>query len=64
MTNKRLLVIGQFALILGFVGFSTNYLYFDSQIIFFLVGVLLGLALIFNITFLLKIRKKAAHNKV
>ena len=34
-----------------------NYLYFDSQIIIFLVGVLLGLALILNLTFLIKNRK-------
>ena len=73
MTNKRLLVIGQFTLLLNFVGFWTNYLYFDNLIIYFFVGVLIGLSLLFNLVYLIKIGnksiviidliKKAAHNK-
>ncbi len=55
--NKFLIVVGQLSLLVGFIGFLANYLYFDNQIIFFLVGVLLGLALIFNLTFLLQNRK-------
>ena len=57
MTNKRLLVIGQFTLLLGFVGFWTNYLYFDNLIIYFFVGVLIGLSLLFNLVYLIKNRK-------
>ena len=59
MTNKRLLVIGQFALVLGSVGFWTNYLYFDNLIIYFFVGVLIGLALLFNLVYLIKIGNKS-----
>jgi hypothetical protein len=57
MTNKRLLVIGQFTLLLNFVGFWTNYLYFDNLIIYFFVGVLIGLSLLFNLVYLIKNRK-------
>ena len=57
MRNKLVLIIGQFSLFIGFVGFWANYFYFERLIIYFFFGILFGFSLIFNLTFLLKNRK-------
>jgi len=56
-TNKSLLIIGQFSLFLSILGFISNYLYFDNNsILAFSVGILMGLSLVINLTYLIRIR--------
>ncbi len=56
--NKSLLVIGQFSLALSILGFISNYFYFNNNpIITFSVGILMGLSLVMNLTYLIKGRK-------
>jgi len=56
--NKLLIVIGQFSLILSFVGFLINNLLLDNNpIIAFIIGILMGISLVFNLTFLVKMNK-------
>ena len=58
MKKIRLLVIGQFSLVFGIFGFLINYLYLNNNpIIIFVIGILLGLSLVLNLTFLLKSRE-------
>lgn len=55
--NTRFLVFGQFSYILGFLGLLTNELYFNSSsLLAFFSGLLLGISLVFNLTYLLKRR--------
>lgn len=59
MKNIRLLLItGQFALFFGLTGFLVNYLFLDNNpYLAFTTGVLLGLSLVFNMAFLLSMKK-------
>jgi len=58
MKNKLLLITGEFALVIGLIGYGINYFYYDNLIVYILVGILFGLSLVFNLNFLLKNRKK------
>jgi vacuolar-type H+-ATPase subunit I/STV1 len=56
--NKLLITIGQFLLILSFVGFLINNLLLDNNsIIAFIIGILMGMSLVFNLTFLVIMNK-------
>lgn len=58
MTNKVFLIIGQFSLALGIIGFLLNYLYLDHlTTIAFASGIFFGLALVMNMAFILKLKK-------
>ena len=55
--NNRFLVLGQLSFILGFLGLLVNEFYFNgSSILAFFSGLLYGLSLVFNLTYLLKRR--------
>ena len=62
MKNKKsILVIGQFSLLLSILGFICNYFFFNNNpILALLVGILLGLSLIMNLTYLFRESKKEA----
>jgi len=55
--NNRFLIIGQLTFILGFLGLLVNeYYLIDSSILAFISGLLFGLSLVFNLTYLVKRR--------
>ena len=55
--NIRFLVLGQFTFVVGFLGLLVNEFYFSSSsILAFFSGLLFGLSLVFNLTYLLKRR--------
>lgn len=57
--NNLLLIIGQFSLILGFISFILNYFFLDHNLVIaLLTGILFGLSIVFNITYLAR-KKKA-----
>jgi len=60
MQNKKtLLVIGQFSLVFGIVSFILNYFLFNMQLTLFIFsGVLFGISLVFNLTYLLRLKKQ------
>jgi len=56
--KENLIVIGQFSLVLGILGYFVNYFYLDNNLVLmFIVGVLFGLAFVLNLGYLLKLRK-------
>ncbi len=58
MKKIKFLVIGQFLLATGILVFIGNYLYLNNTpILAFAVGILLGLSLVLNLTFLIRNRK-------
>ena len=59
MKNKNLLfALGQFSLFFGILGFLVNYFILNhNPIVAFITGVLLGLSLILNLAFLIRMRK-------
>ena len=55
--NNRFLVLGQLSFVLGFLGLLVNEFCLNgSSILAFFSGLLFGLALVFNLTYLLKRR--------
>jgi len=59
--NNLILIIGQFSLSLGFTLFIINYLILDNGLILALLsGILFGLSLVFNLTYLVR---KIRENK-
>ena len=58
MTNKRLILTGQFALVLSILGFAGNFLYLHNQpVLTGLSGLMLGLSLVMNVTWLVRTGK-------
>jgi hypothetical protein len=56
--NKKFLLGGQFALLIGFIGFLINcFLLEHISIIAFLSGMFLGISLVLNLTFLYRTGK-------
>jgi len=56
--NKLFIVIGQFSLVLGLLGYIVNYLYLENApVLAFITGFLLGLSLVLNLAYLIRIRK-------
>jgi hypothetical protein len=56
--KENLIVIGQFSLVLGILGYFVNYFYLDNNLVLmFIVGVLFGLAFVLNLGYLLKLKK-------
>jgi len=55
--KKILLGIGQLSLLIGFILFLTNYFVLDNNLfIAFLIGILFGLALVLNLSYLLTMK--------
>jgi len=56
--NKLFLIIGQFSLVLGLLGYIINYLYLENTpVLAFVTGFLIGLSLALNLAYLIRIRK-------
>ena len=56
--SKMLIVAGQFSLFLGILGFILNIFFWDNNYyIHFVTGILLGLSLVLNLSFLIGFRK-------
>jgi len=56
--NSLLFAIGQFSLFFGILGFLINYFILShNPIVAFITGVLLGLSLVLNLAFLIRIKK-------
>jgi len=57
--NNLLLIIGQFSMILGFMGFIFNYFFLDHNLVIaLLTGIVFGLSIVFNITYLQRKKKE------
>jgi len=55
--NKLLIVAGQLSLVLGILSFILNILFLGSSyFIHFITGLLLGLSLVLNLTYLFKLK--------
>ena len=55
--NKTLIAAGQLSLALGILSFILNILFLDNNYFFhFATGLLLGLSLVLNLTYLIKIK--------
>ena len=55
--DKLLIVFGQFSLVLGILSFITNILYLENNhYIYLITGILLGLSLVLNIAYLIKLK--------
>ncbi len=56
--NKLFIVIGQFSLFLGLLGFIINYLFLENTpVLAFVTGFLIGLSFTLNLAYLIRIRK-------
>jgi hypothetical protein len=56
--NKYFIVVGQFSLVLGLLGYIINSLYLENApVLAFITGFLLGLSLVLNLTYLIQTRK-------
>jgi uncharacterized membrane protein YuzA (DUF378 family) len=56
--NKLLLVIGQFSLFFGLLGFVINSLVLDNNpSLAFITGILIGISLVLNLAYLLRMKR-------
>jgi hypothetical protein len=56
-SNKLLIVVGQFSLVLGILSFISNIFFLgNNYYIHFITGILLGLSLVINLTYLSKLK--------
>jgi len=57
--NKVFIIIGQFSLVLGLLGFIVNSLYLgNNPALAFVTGLFIGLSLVLNLAYLIRLRKE------